>query len=102
MWMEVHIYSNVNAKSQAGNIWVKDIITKQKRQSQKNSAREFKNLCILPKNSEGLQFRRERSWGLHIYENIYKKLLQLYLVLQGRVQLEHSSHIVNISVKATY
>ena len=25
MWMEVHVYS-VKAKSQAGNIWVKDII----------------------------------------------------------------------------
>ena len=62
MWMEVHIYSNVNAKSQAGNIWVKDIMTKQKRQSQKQSARELKNLCILPKNSEGLRFRRERTW----------------------------------------
>ena len=29
MWMEVHIYS-VEAKSQAGNIWMKDIMTKQK------------------------------------------------------------------------
>ena len=102
MWMEVHIYSNVNSKSQAGNIWVKDIMTKQKRQSQKKSARELENLCILPKNSESLRFRRERSWGLRIYENTCKKLLQLYLVLLGRVQLEHSSHIVNISVKATY
>ena len=30
--MEVHIYS-VKAKSQIGNIWVKDIITTQKGQS---------------------------------------------------------------------
>ena len=34
MGMEVHIYS-VKAKSQAGNIWVKDEITKQKGQNRK-------------------------------------------------------------------
>ena len=34
MWMEVHIYI-VKGKSQAGNIWVKDKITKQKGQNQK-------------------------------------------------------------------
>ena len=36
-----------------------------------------------------------------IYENTTKKLLQLYLVVQGRVQLEHSTHIVKVSVEAT-
>ena len=41
--MEVHIY-NVKAKGQAGNIWVKDIMT---------AARHRKNLCILPENSAG-------------------------------------------------
>ena len=41
--MEVHIYS-VKAKSQAGNIWVKDIMT---------AARDRKNLRILPENSAG-------------------------------------------------
>ena len=41
--MEVHIYS-VKAKSQAGNIWVKDKMT---------AARDHKNLCILPENSAG-------------------------------------------------
>ena len=41
--MEVHIYS-VKAKSQAGNIWVKDIMT---------AARDRKNLCILLENSAG-------------------------------------------------
>ena len=35
MRMEVHIYSNVNVKSQVVNIWDKDITTKQKGQSQK-------------------------------------------------------------------
>ena len=34
VWMEVHIYSNVNVKSQAGNIWEKDIPITQKDQSQ--------------------------------------------------------------------
>ena len=34
-WMEVHIYSSVNVKSQAGNVWDKDITTTQKGQSQK-------------------------------------------------------------------
>ena len=34
MWIEAHIYS-VKAKSQAGNIWVKDIMTTQKGQSHK-------------------------------------------------------------------
>ena len=35
MRMEAHIYSNVNVKSQAGNIWDKDITITQKGQSQK-------------------------------------------------------------------
>ena len=35
MQMEVHIYNNVNVKSQAGNIWEKGIPTRQKGQSQK-------------------------------------------------------------------
>ena len=39
--MEVHIYS-VKAKSQAGNIWVKDVMT---------AARDHKNLRILLENS---------------------------------------------------
>ena len=33
MQVEVHIYSNVNDKSQAGNIWDKDVTTTQKGQS---------------------------------------------------------------------
>ena len=35
MRMEVHIYTNVNVKSQAGNIRDKDITTTKKDQSQK-------------------------------------------------------------------
>ena len=37
MQMEVHLYSSVNVKSQAGNIWDNDISTTQKGQSQKGS-----------------------------------------------------------------
>ena len=61
MLMEVHIYS-VKAKSQVGDIWVKDII---------KTARNRKNLLILLANSaEGPVSRRERCW-LYIY--IYDK-----------------------------
>ena len=35
MQMKVHIYSNVNVKSQADNIWDKDITATQKGQCQK-------------------------------------------------------------------
>ena len=57
--MEVYIYC-VKTKSQAGNIWVKDIITTQKGPSQKKLAKDLKNLCILPGNSaEGLWSMRE-------------------------------------------
>ena len=51
---------------------------------------------------ECLGSRKECCWGyVSIYENTPKKLLQLYLVVQGRVQFEHSSHIVKVSVEAT-
>ena len=67
-------------------------------------ARELsKNVCILPENSvKGLESRRERSWGyLSVYENTIKKFPQLYLAVQGRAQLEHSSHIVKVGVETT-
>ena len=41
--MKVHIYS-VKAKSQAGNVRVKYIMTTQKGQSQKKSARDIRDL----------------------------------------------------------
>ena len=50
--MELHIYS-VKAKSQAGNVWVKDIMT---------AARDCKNLHILPENAA-----RESATGVNIY-----------------------------------
>ena len=63
------------------------------------SARYLKNLRILPENStEDLRSRSEHCWSYVIsaFENTIKNL-----VVQGRVQLEHSSHIVKVSVKAT-
>ena len=59
--MEVHICI-VKAKSQAGNIEVKDLMTTQKGQSEKK--RDLKNLWILLENSaEGFGSRRECCWG---------------------------------------
>ena len=65
----------------------------------KCSARDLKNLHILLKNSaEGLGSRREHCWGYVVsdFEDVLKNL-----VVQGRVQLEHSSHIGQVCVKAT-
>ena len=59
MWMQAHIYS-VKAKSQVGNIWVKDIMaTKKKTKATRYSDRDLKNLLILSENSaEGLWSKR--------------------------------------------
>ena len=64
--------------------------------------RDLKNLHILPKNSaEGRGSRRalRSSWSYVVstFENTTKKL-----VVHGRMQLEHSSLIVNVGVKATW
>ena len=59
------------------------------------STRDLKNLHILPENSkEGLRSRRERCWSyvVSVSQNTPKNL-----VVQGRVQLEHSSHIGSVS-----
>ena len=76
--MEVHIYS-VKAKSQAGNIWVKDIMT---------AARDHKNLRILPENSAG-----ETAVGLNI-------CLWEYTYLSMRIHPK-SYHIFPLKVSAT-
>ena len=98
MWIEVHIYC-VKAETQAGNMsqryndnikWPKPL---------RYSARDLKNLCILLENSaEGLGSRREGCWRyvVSVFENTPK-----HLVVHGRIQLEHSSHIIKVSVKAT-
>ena len=75
----------------------------------RKSARDLKNLHILPANSaEGLRARRERCWGyVSTYENTPKSyhisplIVAATLVVQGRAQLEHSSHIVKVGVEAT-
>ena len=62
------------------------------------SARDLKSLCILLENlGEGLGSRRGCCWGyISVYENTPKKLphlpskvIQLYLMVQGRAQLEY-------------
>ena len=61
--------------------------------------RNLKNVCILPENSEkGLGSRGECCWSYveSVFENTPKNL-----VVQGRVQLEHSNHRVQVGVEAT-
>ena len=66
MWMEVHIYS-VKAKSQAGNIRVRDIMT---------AARDRKNLCILAENSAG-----ESAAGVtYLSMRIHPKRCRIFLL----------------------
>ena len=49
-------------------------------------------------SADGLQSRRDCCWSciVSVFENKPKNL-----VVQGRVQLEHSSHIVKVDVEAT-
>ena len=55
----------------------------------------------MPEDSaDGFGFRRGCCWGyLFVYENAPEKLSQLDLMVQGRAQLEHSSHIVKACVR---
>ena len=60
------------------------------------SARDLKNVSILPETlAEDLGSRRQCSWYYIVsaFENIPQNL-----VVQGRVQLEHSSHMVKVSI----
>ena len=60
---------------------------------------DLKNLCILPENSaEGLRSRRDCCWShaVSVFKNTPKNV-----VVQAKVQLEHSSHMVWVSVEAT-
>ena len=55
---------------------------------------------MLEDSAEGFGFRRGCCWGyLFVYENAPEKLSQLDLMVQGRAQLEHSSHIVKACVR---
>ena len=63
-----------------------DIIKKAK--SARYSAKDLKNLCVLLENlAEGLRSRKEHCWSYAVsaIQNTTKNL-----VVQGRVQLEHS------------
>ena len=56
-------------------------------------------LLILPENlAKGFGSRKEHCWSYVVstFENTTKNLL-----VQGRVQLEHSSHIIKVGVEAT-
>ena len=56
-------------------------------------------LCIFPKNlAKGLGSRKEHCWSYVVsaFGNTNKNLM-----VQERVQLEHSSHIANVGVKGT-
>ena len=78
MWMVVHIHS-VKAKSQAGNVQVKDIMTIQKGQSGKK-IRDLKKLRILLENSaEGLESRRECCWS-YVSVRIHPKSYYIFHV----------------------
>ena len=74
--MEVHIYS-VKVKSQAGNIWVKDIMT---------AARDCKNLSILPENSAG-----ESAAGVtYLSMRIHPKSCCIFLLKESATLLNGS------------
>ena len=64
---------------------------------------DLEHLCILSENSaENLVSKRQCCWGyVSVSENTPEKLSQLYLMVQGRAQLEQSSHIVKVGVEAT-
>ena len=62
----------------------------EKAKAARYSAKDLKNLCILPENSaEGLGCRREHCWS-YIVSAFENKTTNL--VVEGRVQLEDSSH----------
>ena len=110
MWMRVYIHS-VNIKSQASNRQVKDTMTTQKGQNWKKIDQgSYKFMHFDGKFSRGPWVQERVLLGLHISPWEYtlkvatsspKKLLQLYLVVQQRPQLDHRSHIVKFGVVAT-
>ena len=69
MWIEVQIYSSVNAKSRPGNMSQR-YNNNIKRLKQKKSAPEY--------SAEGLGSSRKRCWVYtSIYENTPKKVMHL-------------------------
>ena len=68
------------------------------------SFREF--MHSVKNSSKGLGSRRGPCWGyISIFENTPRKLLHLscenffYLVVQGKAQLEHSSHMLMLVLR---
>ena len=106
--MGVYIH-RVNTKSQASNRQVKDIMTIQKGQNWKKiNQGSYKFMHFDGKFSRGPWVQERVLLGLHISLWEYtqkvatsspKKLLQLYLVVQRRAQLEHRSHIVKLELR---
>ena len=78
MWVEEHIYS-VKAKSQTGNIWVKDNGNTQRLKLQDTQLGILKVYAFCWKNSaEDLGSSRECCWVyLSVYENTPEKFLHL-------------------------
>ena len=62
MWMEVHTYS-VKAKSQAGNIWLEDIMA---------ADRDHKNLRILQENLAGESTAGVACLSMRIHPKSYR------------------------------
>ena len=58
----------------------------------------FKIYILLENSAEGRGSRRERCWYyvVSVFENTPQNL-----VVQGRAQLEHNSHIVEVGVEPT-
>ena len=69
MWMEVHTYS-VKAKSLAGNMWVKDKMTKRKAKTERKSARDLKFYAFCRKiQQRALAPKESTVESTSIYDN---------------------------------
>ena len=67
-------------------------------------ARDCKNLRILPENSAGESAAGVTYLSMRVHPKscrIFPLKISSTLMVQGRVQLEHSSHIVKVGVEAT-
>ena len=77
MQMEVHTYSNVNVKSQAGNIWDKDITTTRPKPKE-NQLGILKIYAFCQKIQQKTSGPGECCWCyVSFCENAPKKLLHL-------------------------
>ena len=70
------------------------------------AARDRKNLRILPENSAGESAAAVTYLSMRIHPKSYcipppKNICNFYLMVQGRAQLEHSSHVVKVNVEVT-